>query len=112
MQCYPKINPFPRKTDGIEVLMIHRADERLKNIHVVMLNPSRKAPNLTDCHKYAVNTHVVKPVGFHRFLKQSVIWIFGRRSTNVLSLQQRRSLRLSTTRSLNLDYRFIDEHSA
>lgn len=69
MQCYPQCNPFPRKTDGIEVLMIHRADERLKNIHVVMLNPSRKAPNLTDCHQYAVNTHVVKPVGFHRFVK-------------------------------------------
>jgi hypothetical protein len=71
MKYYPQSNSFPRKTDGIGVLVVHKAVEYLNNIHVVMLNSSRKAPSLTDCHKFTVNTHVVKPVAFHRFFESS-----------------------------------------
>lgn len=80
MECYSQSNPFPRKTDGIEVLKVHKADEDLKNTPVVMLNSSQKAWNLT---KYAVNTHVVKPVGVHRFVKAVSHLDFGRQSTKV-----------------------------
>src|SRR5271167_4872722 len=38
------------KVDGLEVLKIIKADERLKSIPVIMLTSSRETPDLTECY--------------------------------------------------------------
>ena len=48
------------KVDGLEVLKIIKADERLKSIPVVMLTSSRETPDLTECYAHGVNAYVVK----------------------------------------------------
>lgn len=55
------------KVDGLEVLKIIKADERLKSIPVIMLTSSRETPDLTECYSYGVNAYVVKPVDFQEF---------------------------------------------
>jgi CheY-like chemotaxis protein len=57
------------KVDGLEVLKIIKADERLKSIPVIMLTSSRETPDLTDCYALGVNAYVVKPVDFQEFEK-------------------------------------------
>ena len=55
------------KVDGLEVLKIMKADERLKSIPVIMLTSSRETPDLTECYAHGVNAYVVKPVDFQEF---------------------------------------------
>jgi CheY-like chemotaxis protein len=55
------------KVDGLEVLKIIKADERLKSIPVIMLTSSRETPDLTECYAHGVNAYVVKPVDFQEF---------------------------------------------
>jgi CheY-like chemotaxis protein len=57
------------KVDGLEVLKIIKADERLKTIPIVMLSSSRETPDLTECYQHGVNAYVVKPVDFDDFAK-------------------------------------------
>jgi CheY-like chemotaxis protein len=57
------------KVDGLEVLKIIKADERLKLIPIVMLTSSRETPDLIECYQYGVNAYVVKPVDFTAFVK-------------------------------------------
>jgi CheY-like chemotaxis protein len=56
------------RMDGIEVLEVIRADERLKMLPVVMLTSSREEPDLNKCYALGVNAYVVKPVDFKEFL--------------------------------------------
>jgi CheY-like chemotaxis protein len=55
------------KVDGLEVLKIIKADDRLKSIPVIMLTSSRETPDLMECYAHGVNAYVVKPVDFHEF---------------------------------------------
>src|SRR5271154_5236030 len=57
------------KVNGLEVLKIIKADERLKMIPVVVLSSSREAPDLVKCYEYGVNAYVVKPVDFPDFME-------------------------------------------
>jgi CheY-like chemotaxis protein len=57
------------KVNGLEVLKIMKADERLKMIPVVVLTSSRETPDLIEFYKHGVNAYVVKPVGFAEFMK-------------------------------------------
>jgi CheY-like chemotaxis protein len=57
------------KVNGLEVLKIIKADERLKTIPVVVLSSSREAPDLAKCYQYGVNAYVVKPVDFPDFME-------------------------------------------
>ena len=57
------------KVNGLEVLKIIKADERLKLIPVVVLSSSRETPDLVECYKHGVNAYVVKPVDFAEFIK-------------------------------------------
>jgi CheY-like chemotaxis protein len=56
------------RMDGIEVLEVIRADERLKMLPVVMLTSSREEPDLNKCYALGVNAYVVKPVDFKAFI--------------------------------------------
>jgi CheY-like chemotaxis protein len=56
------------KVNGLEVLKIMKADERLKLIPVVVLTSSRETPDLLEFYKHGVNAYVVKPVDFSEFI--------------------------------------------
>ncbi|MDF2437783.1 MAG: response regulator [Bacteroidota bacterium] len=57
------------KVNGIEVLQKIRADERTKNIPVVILTSSKEDPDIKKCYDLKVNSYVVKPVEFDEFQK-------------------------------------------
>jgi two-component system response regulator len=55
------------KVDGIEVLRAIRADERTKNLPVVIMTSSHEQRDLVESYKLGVNSYVVKPVDFESF---------------------------------------------
>lgn len=57
------------KLNGIEVLHKIRADERTKNITVVVLTSSKEDLDIKKCYDLNVNSYVVKPVEFDEFQK-------------------------------------------
>lgn len=57
------------KVDGLEVLAKIRADERTRNIPVVVLTSSKEDPDIEACYALGVNSYIVKPVEFDKFLK-------------------------------------------
>ncbi len=67
------------KINGLEVLKIIKADDRLKMIPIVVLTSSRETPDVTECYKHGVNAYVVKPVDFGEFVKAvkqvGIFWV-------------------------------------
>jgi CheY-like chemotaxis protein len=57
------------KVDGTEVLRRLKADERTKNIPVVILTSSSEQRDLKECYKLGVNSYVTKPIKFNDFAK-------------------------------------------
>ena len=57
------------KVDGLEVLARIRADERTRNIPVVVLTSSKEDPDIQACYALGVNSYIVKPVEFDKFLR-------------------------------------------
>lgn len=56
------------KVNGIQVLQKLKADERTKNIPVVVLTSSKEDPDIKKCYRLGVNSYVVKPVQFEKFV--------------------------------------------
>ncbi len=56
------------KMSGLEVLKQIRADEKLKNVPVVILTSSRDEKDIMDSYGLGVNAYVVKPVDFAEFV--------------------------------------------
>lgn len=57
------------KLNGIEVLQKIKSDERTKKIPVVVLTSSKEDPDIQECYRLGVNSYVVKPVEFDKFVK-------------------------------------------
>lgn len=57
------------KVDGTEVLRRLKADERTKNIPVVVLTSSSEQRDLKECYELGVNSYVTKPIKFAEFAK-------------------------------------------
>lgn len=57
------------KVDGMEVLRAIKADERTRNIPVIVMTSSKEDSDVKQAYTYGVNSYVVKPVGFENFSK-------------------------------------------
>ncbi|OFY72089.1 MAG: two-component system response regulator [Bacteroidetes bacterium RIFCSPLOWO2_12_FULL_37_12] len=69
---YPKVILLDLKmpkVNGLQVLQIIKADERTKKIPVVVLTSSKEDPDIQKCYEMGVNSYVVKPVQFEKFVK-------------------------------------------
>jgi two-component system, response regulator len=56
------------KVDGLEVLRTIKGDERLKTIPVVVLTSSREEQDIIASYQLGVNSYIVKPVDFEKFV--------------------------------------------
>jgi len=55
------------KVNGIEVLQRLKADERTKDIPVVVLTSSAESQDIRDAYQYGANSYVTKPIRFEEF---------------------------------------------
>jgi two-component system response regulator len=56
------------KVDGLEVLQRIKGDSRTRSIPVVVLTSSREQRDVVESYNLGVNSYIVKPVNFERFL--------------------------------------------
>lgn len=57
------------KVDGLEVLRAIKADEQARMIPVVVLTSSKEERDIVESYKLGVNSYIVKPVDFEKFVK-------------------------------------------
>ena len=56
------------KVDGREVLRRLKADDRTRTIPVVVLTSSQEEKDIVESYKLGVNSYVVKPLDFDKFM--------------------------------------------
>lgn len=56
------------KIDGIEVLRRIKSDPRTKTIPVAVLTSSKEQKDVVESYRLGVNSYIVKPVNFERFV--------------------------------------------
>jgi len=56
------------RLDGLEVLRRVKADPRSALIPVVVLTSSKEQPDIRECYRLGVNSYIVKPVDFEKFV--------------------------------------------
>jgi two-component system response regulator len=57
------------KVDGLEVLQRIKGDPRTRMIPVVVLTSSREQRDVVESYNQGVNSYIVKPVNFERFVE-------------------------------------------
>jgi len=57
------------KVDGLEVLRTMKADERTRVIPIVVLTSSREERDVVESYRLGVNSYIVKPVDFDKFVE-------------------------------------------
>lgn len=56
------------RVDGLEVLRELKGDERLRTVPVVVLTSSREERDVVESYRLGVNSFIVKPVDFEKFV--------------------------------------------
>ena len=56
------------KIDGLEVLKRLKSDPRTRVVPVVVMTSSREERDIVESYKLGVNSYIVKPVDFEKFL--------------------------------------------
>jgi CheY-like chemotaxis protein len=57
------------KVDGLELLKIIKADQVTKLIPVVVLTSSKEEKDMIESYRLGVNSYIVKPVDFDKFIE-------------------------------------------
>ena len=57
------------RVNGLQVLQAIKADPRTKAIPVVVLTSSTEEPDVQACYQLGVNSYIVKPVEFEKFIE-------------------------------------------
>lgn len=57
------------KVSGLEVLKTIKGDEKTKMIPIVILTSSKEEKDIIESYKFGVNSYIVKPVDFEKFVK-------------------------------------------
>lgn len=74
------------KVDGLEVLKELRTNEVTKKIPVVVLTSSNEEKDIVQSYEYGVNSYIVKPVNFNKFLEAvadvGLYWLLLNKSPN------------------------------
>ncbi len=60
------------KVDGLEILRQIKADDRTRQIPVVVLTSSKEEKDIVETYKLGVNSYITKPVNFESFSKAIV----------------------------------------
>lgn len=67
------------KVSGLEILRLMRSDEQLRVVPVVMLTSSHEENDILTSYNLGVNSYIVKPVDFDRFVDSvreiSMYWL-------------------------------------
>jgi two-component system, response regulator len=67
------------RVNGLQVLSALKADERTRNIPVVVVTSSAEDPDVNTAYQLGANSYVIKPVQFDSFLeamaKVGVYWL-------------------------------------
>ena len=56
------------KIDGLEVLEKIKSTESLKSVPVIILTSSQEEKDIINSYKFGVNSYIVKPVEFKKFI--------------------------------------------
>ncbi len=56
------------KISGLEVLRIVKTDKQTSHIPIVVVTSSREEPDMKEAYQLGVNSYVVKPVDFDKFV--------------------------------------------
>jgi two-component system response regulator len=73
---YPKVILLDLKLpkiDGIEVLRQIKRDPKMRRLPVVVLTSSRQDQDIDECYNLGVNSYIVKPVDFEKFMAAATI---------------------------------------
>jgi two-component system response regulator len=57
------------RVSGLEVLRKLKADEKTKDIPIVVFTSSDDDPNLKECYRLGINNYIVKPLDYDQFKK-------------------------------------------
>jgi two-component system, response regulator len=68
------------KMDGLEVLRKIKAQPDIKTIPVIVLTSSQEDQDVRECYSLGVNSYIVKPVDFEKFVEVvrtlGLYWLF------------------------------------
>jgi len=65
------------KAGGLEVLRRLKADERTRDIPVIILTASTRDRDIGECRRLGAANYIVKPVGFHNFSEVTALLSLG-----------------------------------
>jgi two-component system, response regulator len=78
------------KVDGIGVLKVIKSDFLTKQIPVVVLTSSAEENDIAETYKMGVNSYIVKPVDFDKFVDSirniGFYWLFLNKQPDILNL--------------------------
>jgi len=78
------------KVDGIEVLKVIKSDCLTKQIPVVVLTSSAEENDIAETYKMGVNSYIVKPVDFDKFVDSirniGFYWLFLNQQPDILNI--------------------------